>query len=70
MYLDNLKKGSPFTGESLDVMKVYEVNGEKRRILWIHKGGLQYDHGNYGDVPKLSSVYRFISWLLTNSPKW
>jgi hypothetical protein len=56
-------------GHDLTVMKTYTVDGVNRRILYIHKKELQYDNGNYNDIPKLSSVYSFIQWLLSNGFK-
>lgn len=53
----------------LIVMKTYRVGDATRRILYICGKELQYDNGNYNDVPKLSSVYKFTQWLLSDSFK-
>lgn len=67
--ISNLKI-RPWAGfnSSLEIMKLYEINGEKRRILNIFQGSLQYDNGE-GGIPNTCNKYQFINWLLTNKEK-
>jgi hypothetical protein len=54
---------------SLEIFRTYEVDGIKRRILYICGKELQYDDGTVGSIPVTTTRYGFICWLLTHSIK-